>query len=103
MARSANMVKSTDLVRSGDLGHTGGPGGGAKIAEIGTKWPKKVPFNNSPIRDKIGHFLPNFCPIFATFLPLFCHFLPQFRPFFATFLPHLGQKSATFRAQKVPL
>ena len=60
--------------------------------KIGKKRQKKLPFNNSPIRDKIGHFLPNFCPFFATFLPLFatkCHKMA-----------HLGQKNATKRHKR---
>ena len=40
----------------------------------GQKRPKKVPFNNSPIRDKIGHFLPVFCPFLGRFLANFGQF-----------------------------
>lgn len=66
--------------------------------KIGKKRPKKLPFNNSPIRDKIGHFLPNFCRFFCHFLPLFCHFLPLFATFRAKKRHKnatLGQKNAT--------
>ena len=62
-------------------------------AQFGTKRGKKVPFNNSPIRDKIGHFLPKFWPFFAIFRPFFgknCHFQ-------AVFWPILGHFQAIFR------
>ena len=63
------------------------PGG----SKLGHFWPKKLPFNNSPIRDKIGHFLPDFCHILATF----GHFQATFWPNFATSRADLGHFSAT--------
>jgi len=83
----------------------GGPGGvpeGQKRPKNAKKRPKIVPFNNSPIRDKIGHFLPIFGHFLATFWPLFGHFLATFGHFLATF----GHFLATFwplLAKKWPL
>ena len=76
-------------------GPQGGPGGvpeGQKTPKNAKKRPKIVPFNNSPIRDKIGHFLPIFGHFLATFWPLFGHFLATFGHFLATFWPLLAKK-----------
>jgi len=63
------------------------PNLGQKLAKswpnLGQFWAKIAPFNNSPIRDKIGHFLPNFWPILANF----GQFLANFWPIFGQFWP----------------
>ncbi len=73
-------------------GVLGGVPEGQKTPKNAKKRPKIVPFNNSPIRDKIGHFLPIFGHFLATFWPLFGHFLATFGHFLATFWPLLAKK-----------
>ena len=71
------------------VGYFGPPRGGQNRAKI-------VPFNNSPIRDKIGHFLPDFCHNFGQFWPLSGQILANLGHFsghLGHILCHLGHKT----------